>query len=407
MRFFVALLLFFVSINAFAQSIKGSVVSENTGKPVKLATVFFDNTTIATETDQNGFFEIQIPSSNKNQLVVTAEGYDYFTISNPTAHQNLKISLKTDDNLLDELVIDKNVFTRKEYLKAFRYFFIGNTPNAKKTKIVNENDIYFSYDAKTFAFTAYSDKPLVINNQNLGYHITFHLKEFQVDFRFLSIDPINYNSSFFAGYTQFKSVAKSSKKIEKNRKEAAENSTNSFFRDLIKKDLNDENYMLSVAGFKVNPSEYFKIHQDDNDYVVCLLKKPTRKIPIIDKSSIVNGVLNTNSIKEYKEEEVFFNVLNLKTNEKSLFEFNTKCVNFDAYGQQIKPEAINFGGYFGNLKLGDMLPLDYYKDTLKREVIDGLPIVNENYTYEEFEKEAVTFYTSENYKAHRKAKKIF
>ncbi|HLW62034.1 MAG TPA: carboxypeptidase-like regulatory domain-containing protein, partial [Flavobacterium sp.] len=55
-----------------AQVIKGVVVDDDSGKPIDQAAVFFDNTRLATQTNKDGGFEIELPLQGSNQLVVVA-----------------------------------------------------------------------------------------------------------------------------------------------------------------------------------------------------------------------------------------------------------------------------------------------------------------------------------------------
>src|SRR5690606_19978456 len=266
MRHFYILIFCFLSVFTNAQTIKGVVVSAENGKPVEAASVFLDNTTIATETDANGNFQINIPRNNKNQLVVSAFGYEYFIVSNPSATTDLKIRMKPEETILDELVIDKNVFTRKQMLKAFKHFFIGNTKNAKRTKILNENDLVFYFDTKTNQLSAHSDKPIIISTKNLGYTLKFHLNTFQVQFNYQTLDPKNYLSSNYFGYSLFNENGIANKKTIANRAETYNNSSVAFFSDLTSSNLENSDYMLAVSGLQVEVEEYLKIESESDGY---------------------------------------------------------------------------------------------------------------------------------------------
>lgn len=392
------LFLFLVGCVAFSysQSVRGTVIDEISRKPIGQAKVFFDNTTYATNTDSEGKFEIKLPLQPSNQLIVVADSYDYQIISNVNDKSNLLIRLKNEETVLDEIVIDKSPFTRKEMLKAFKTYFLGTTPNGKNAKIKNEKVLYFNFDTKTNTLTAYSDKPIEIENKNLGYSITFYLKTFQVQFNTRSLESFNYQHSFFSGYTQFKDSNKISSKLLKNREETSKLSYVNFFRELIIDDLEKDFFVLGVDRYKVNPSDYFDIQESANGYSICLTKKPMKEIPDYSKNS-----------QAFKKVPTNFDALHLTTKKQSIFQFNVGCLLVDFYGNIINPEQISFGGYFGDLKIADMLPLDYYQEKLKRNVNNNLPIIDENYTYEAFEKEAVDFYTSNDYVNHEKARQLF
>ncbi|HLV46034.1 MAG TPA: carboxypeptidase-like regulatory domain-containing protein [Flavobacterium sp.] len=156
-------LLVLFSFSVKAQTISGTVMDEK-GTPLEYVSVFFDNSTTETQTDTNGNFSISIPENNRNLLVFSAFGYQYYVVENPKPQQNLKITLQLEDNEMEELVIDQTAFSRKEFLRAFRYFFIGNTKNAKRTKIVNEEVLSFYFDKSSNTFYAYADEPIKVEN---------------------------------------------------------------------------------------------------------------------------------------------------------------------------------------------------------------------------------------------------
>ncbi|SEH61209.1 CarboxypepD_reg-like domain-containing protein [Paenimyroides aquimaris] len=407
MKFSYLLLICLCGIYATAQNIQGIVTDKTTGKPLESAAVFFDNTTTATVTKPDGTFDIKIPLNNKNALIVSVVGYDYFIDANPSAGF-LKIQLMPEDNVLEELIIDKNVFTRKQMLQAFRYFFIGNTKNGKRAKILNEDDLVFYYDTKTNQFSAYSDKPIVINNENLGYQLKFYLETFQVQFNYQTLDPENYVNSFYWGYSQFIETSKPKNKIIKNREETYKKSSAAFFKNLVVNNLESEDFILAVNGWKVDPLAYFKISNQGTTATLCVIQKPVRKTPVIDKNVFVNGVIDANKITGYKETEVPFTILNMKTKEQSIMYFQQECTQVSTSGQLLKPTDVLFGGFFGDLKTADMLPFDFTVAVAMPEIkTNNMETTKEMPAYADFEKEAIAFYTSENYNAHRKARKAF
>lgn len=407
MKHFYILIFGFINLFANAQSITGIVVSAATGKPIKAASVFIDNTTIATQTDLNGNFQINIPTNNKNQLVISAFGYEYFLISNPTPRPNLEIRLKTEETILDELVINTNIFKRKEFLKAFRHFFIGNTKNGKRTKILNEKDLVFYFDTNTNQFTAHSNKPIVIQNERLAYTIDFHLELFQVQFNYQTLNSKNYINSNYFGYSLFKENESVTKKIQANRSETYNNSSGAFFNDLITSKLENSNYGLAVNGLGIDIEEYLKIESKDDGYKLCIIKMPTRKPADLSGLIMKHGTVNYSSPKDTTEIEVPFVVYNKETKEQSLLYFQQECILIQKNGHLVNPNDVFFSGFFADLKTADMLPIDYVgmKPPTKKssETLDKKKMP----TYAEFEKEAIAFYTSENFNAHRKARKAF
>ena len=57
-------------------------------------------------------------------------------------------------------------------MQLFKEQFLGRTPLGKKTIISNLDDLYFEYDKGTKSLKAFSEKPLQIYNNALGYKIS-------------------------------------------------------------------------------------------------------------------------------------------------------------------------------------------------------------------------------------------
>jgi hypothetical protein len=66
---------------------------------------------------------------------------------------------------------------------------------------------------------------------------------------------------------------------------------------------------------------------------------------------------------EYEMKPTNFNILYQK-DKQSFIEFREKVIFVDKNGNYNPIFAIGYGGYIGNLKAGDMLPINYY-ETIK------------------------------------------
>lgn len=385
--FFVVLLSFSIQ----SQTISGTVTDEK-GSPIADVSVFFDNSTIETMTKSDGSFTITIPENNRKLLVFSGFGYRYYVVENPKPQDNLQINLQLDDNELEELVINRAVFSRKKFLKAFRHFFLGKTSNARGAKIINEEVLSFFYDKSTNTFYAYADQPIKVDNKKLAYDIIFHLETFEVHYRTLSLEPSVYSSSHFLGYMQYRDKANGSKKSIKNRQKTYDQSSMSFFRELLNHEIGKGTFFLVVNGLSVEPKDYFDINKTETGYQLILQRKPVRKKPVYSKKSVVNGVFDPNIVTDYEEVEVPFVVLNRETKERSQLYLKTQEIKVDKNGNLQNPNDVFFSGYFGELKVADMLPLDYQPmNKPKKETLETDDL------YTDFEEEALQFFLSKEY----------
>lgn len=101
----VCLLLFFLSVVAFAQNgftVKG-IVTSDTGEPLAGVSVFRNGSTNGTTTDIDGKFELQVPSAC--ELTVSCLGYIDQKFKAENSNRTVSIVLATDSKVLDEVVV--------------------------------------------------------------------------------------------------------------------------------------------------------------------------------------------------------------------------------------------------------------------------------------------------------------
>lgn len=336
MRLFTLFFIFFLTTFTYSQVIKGKVV-DNKNQPLPGANIYFDGTTIATIADGNGEFSLSYTSKLNSVLAVSFIGYQTQFIKDIDTNINLKIVLLESVNSLNEVVIKKDRFSRKEKLKLFREQFVGTSGNAKKAKIENEDDIYFDYDEINNVLKAYSDKPLIINNTALGYKISYELVNFEVRFYKLSISSSDVIRSYYAGLSRFEAT-ETNPKIEKTRQKCYEGSQMHFFRNLVKNIWDKHNFLLFKGSYQDNPDDYFKITPLDESYKVEVTKQE-------------RGLNNNRFVAE-------FNLLFDKKHQSKII-FETTTFYVDKFGNNSNIEDIIFSGYIASQKVGDMVPMNY------------------------------------------------
>jgi hypothetical protein len=231
--------------------------------------VYYDGTTLATLTNENGEFVLAYNSKLNRPLVISYIGYQTVYIQQYSPDQPLIILMEVLENKLREVVIRKDRFSRKEKMKIFKERFLGITDFGMKTVIQNEKDIEFDYDEETFTLKAYSEKPLIIINPSLGYKITYELVDFETKFSCLSINSHAISQSYYAGLSQYEET-KNSSKIEKNREKAYKGSVVNFFRNLINGVWGKNEFQLFAKGFLTNPADHFTLTYENDKYKVAV-----------------------------------------------------------------------------------------------------------------------------------------
>jgi len=161
-------------------------VADEKGESLPGATVFIANTKWAASTDNEGKFKLSgIPPGNYEVLVRMMGFVTFtknFTFSNKSI--NVNILLKTDEIALKEVNITaKPDPNRTRYLKIFTQYFIGESDNARQSKILNPDVIRFNYDKRAGILTAYATDIIKVKNDGLGYNINYLLTSFAVNER--------------------------------------------------------------------------------------------------------------------------------------------------------------------------------------------------------------------------------
>lgn len=352
-------LIFFVQMNA--QVVSGKIIDSNTKLPLESASIFVENSSIATMSKKDGTFQIDLRGL-KNNVVIDYVGYITYLVPKEDLNKNnLTIYLKQSDENLAEMIIDSSPFSRKEMMKCFKKYFLGTTSNGKSCKILNEKAIVFFFDRKTNTLYAESAEPLIIENKNLEYKIRFILEEFQANFNAHSLDFFNYKGSSFFGYSSYTDTSSNNKNVLEKRKKTYENGIPFFLKALATDQLQSNHLAFYLGGFPTDEKELFKSEANENGYTIQVLKMPTKKVPDIKKLPQVNGkfVIDASIEGPTKEVSTNLNVLQLKTKNQSIVQLNSEQIQIDKSGNLLYPSQVFFGGYFGDLKLGDMLPVDY------------------------------------------------
>lgn len=356
------LLFLFLLTSAFSvqsQILEGTILDKNTKETLPGATVYLDGTTITAITDEQGNFRLNTNNVN-NTLVVSFMGYTTHRLENPLQYVNKKIRLLLEEQSisLQEVVVGKGPFSRKQMMQVFKRHFLGESKSARSCKIENEDDIVLRYDLATNTLTASGRNPLRIKNSHLEYEVNFDLVEFVINYRIKSIEDNYLKQSYFSGTTFYKDLSKN-KKVDNKRKEKFYGSAYHFMHTLANNTWEKEGLSLYVDKFRVDPSEYFKVTDTLGFKKVTLIQKPERVVPKPNLTGISfkgNGIPATETIKK----PTYFNIL-YKKDKQSVMDFAQKDIYVDENGNYMPLYGVLFGGYLGTLKAGDMLPIDYYQ----------------------------------------------
>ena len=289
MKYILVLLLSFSAFNAHTQKVlKGSIIEQETNKPVPAASVYLNNTSIGTTTNGQGYFELEVPPG-KFDLIVSSIGFETFiqTITTSTTIEPITIKLQAKVKALQEVVVEP--FLKDGWEKWGRFFtehFIGTSAFAADCRIKNIQAIKFRHSKKDDALTAIALEPLIIENKALGYTIRYQLENFTYQFK--------NHYVYYQGYPFFepmKGSAARQKRWNKNRQEAYEGSMLHFMRSLYRNKIAEEGYTMNRLK-KVTNTEKQRVKE--------LYKKTTRTVQSGSATLRINsGVSNNPDSSQY------------------------------------------------------------------------------------------------------------
>jgi len=235
----------FFSINAFPQTgikskITGKIIDANTREPLLNVNIFLANTTIGAASGEDGSFIIEFVPPGIYDLVVSMIGYEVKTLPVQVAHsQSYNFNIKLKSKPIEGDLIAVEAPSPKQWnkdLKKFENLFLGESENAKKSKILNPYVLNFTDDPVTGEFVAFSDSTLLIENRSLGYLLHIVFQKF-------AYSRIRLVYSLFIQFEELKTQNTKVKKIwEKNRLITYRGSCRHFLKSLVKRNLRNDGF---------------------------------------------------------------------------------------------------------------------------------------------------------------------
>lgn len=238
----------FFTISTFSQiEIKGTVYHQKT--PLENVAIYLNNTMLGTTTNANGQFNLTV-KEGKFELIVSYLGFKKinYALNTATYSKPLVFVLEEDENVLDEIIIQKTVYDEewKYNLELFKREFIGITELAAECKILNPEVLHFNYNARENILTAFARKPLQLKHKALGYLIIYELEEF----------VRNRNYVHYLGYSRYKQLKggkAKQKRWKKNRIKAYHGSTVHFFKSVLNNTFTEEGFIVNQFKRVPNP----------------------------------------------------------------------------------------------------------------------------------------------------------
>lgn len=348
------------SFQLFGQSgtITGVVKDLETGETLPFCNVFINNTTISTATDMDGKFTLSGLESGPLEVGFSFMGYVAETkkvTMNPGGILTLNMAMKPFAQDLSDVEIkasrDKNW---ERDLRKFQNLFIGIDDAASKTQLLNPWVIDFPAATEKGAFTAKADLPIEIENQYLGYKITFNLKEF-------FDSPTNYR---IAGAARFEELTPDSEiqksTWEKNRAEVYRKSPMNMFRSILNGSQEREGFYL--YGDKAGGSASMNMRSDIFANELGKSVVPYKADPLVTPTSPPGEFfINLKGRIEIHYQRGFAQANTYKDAPYpiSWLEVNGGKVKVRENGTVMNPQDLVFSGDMDRNRISNLLPLDY------------------------------------------------
>ena len=161
-----------------AATLSGTV-TDSAGTPLTDVSVFIASSTMGTVTGDDGLYVLPGVPLGTLRLYASRIGYESQFVDMFVRDANV---IKHDFVLaeavyeLGEITVSADNKRWQRQLERFTRIFIGESPNAAQTTILNPEVLDFS--GRSGKLRAHASEPLIIENRALGYRIRYYLNEF-------------------------------------------------------------------------------------------------------------------------------------------------------------------------------------------------------------------------------------
>jgi hypothetical protein len=351
-------LVYLPAFSQYSYSIKGKIIDKASQLPLQGASVFAENTTIGTATDNEGVFHLRLPNGGYN-LVITFTGYQTETKRITTADaggNDIVIEINKIEKSMSEFVVKASYEVKNGWEKYGDFFlenFIGKTANSQECSIKNRDAIKFFFYRRKNLLKILSEEPVEIVNNALGYVVKYTLDSFTHDY--------NSQVSQYTGYPLFQEMTPENEEQKNkwiaNRLVAYNGSILHFMRSMYRKKLKDE-------GFEIQ----FLLKDNKGKETAMPLKDfyGAMNYDIDDSSKTVDILPNQKDVAViYKNEEPSALYLTANPDASSKFQLSVlsfspkESIDIERNGYYYEQNDITFTGYWAWEKVADMLPYNF------------------------------------------------
>jgi hypothetical protein len=344
-----------ICVTGFGQDkifyIHGKVVDEKNGSILAGASVFCQNTTTGTISNNDGLFAMRL-SNGGYDLVISYTGYQtqVLRVSNATKDKDsLFIQMKEESKSLGEVAVTGSALVADGWNKYGQFFldnFIGTSTNASQCTIENKDSISFYFYKKRNKLKVKAKDEIIITNQALGYKIHYQLDSFVNDY--------NTHISSYTGYPLFENLAGTAEQQQlwsKNRYRTYIGSRLHFMRSWYDSTLKDEGFQVET----LNAPESDKGTLLENPYDSAIYSLDSGTVDININGSIRVTYTGQVPDKKYLIQNHF--PLNAKVQVSALE--MPSGFSIEENGYFFEQSEITNMGYWAWKKIAELVPYDY------------------------------------------------
>jgi hypothetical protein len=323
--------------------ISGTVVDSKTGEPLAAASVYFAGTTIGTSVQAGGNYLMAISKPGNYELVVSMVGYEtqkkkFVLIKGQEYIFNIKmVSKPLNITTVEVEGVDQSIW--KENLKIFSRKFLGVLGKPGDCTIEKKEYIDFRKNGDTLI--AYTQEPIVVVNDYLGYKIVCEIAKF-------IYDPVSsyYEYSYNTWFHEMKPENESRKERWAAHRETA------FYGSPV--------HFLWALKYNVFDSEGYKIYHysKDSNWSKNLVKT-------LNSKDLMN-------YEQFPDEPVYsfpgYIKVCYKDGDPSYLKLRPPF-HFTIDSNGIADNHLPFicSGYWANYGMAGMLPHDYLPESIKNK----------------------------------------
>jgi CarboxypepD_reg-like domain len=331
-------------------TLTGTVMDSATRQPLDKASVYCQNTTFGTATNNEGSFKLTLKNGGYN-LIVTYTGYKTQQLRIGSADNNkLEILMTKEEKGMDEVIIKSSNEVKdgwEKYGAFFKEQFIGATKFADSCTLLNPEALKFYFYKKSNKLKVMATEPVKIANRSLGYNLSYRLDSFMYYYK--------TEAGSYRGFCFYEEMPGSNDEIKKwktNRSKAYLGSRLHFMRSYYDSTLKEDGWILEVPDEK---NEKFVKVKEPYDSMYYGFIDSTKDLELdypgkLQVTYMKGGGMEKAYLKKYKLPDV-----NVQT---SFLDFmNGIVIQQNGYFYEQK-DIVN-QGYWSWKNLADQLPYNY------------------------------------------------